>query len=56
MRLVMAEMVLEIDLEAYEEKKLQTVSDVYSLKRQLVPVYQEQRCAGYAFAIRQSVS
>lgn len=41
MRLVMAEMVLEIDLEAYEEKKLQTVSDVYSLKRQLVPVYQE---------------
>ena len=41
MRLVMAEMVLEIDLEAYEEKKLQTVSDAYSLKRQLVPVYQE---------------
>ena len=37
----LAEMVLEIDLEAYEEKKLQTVSDVYSLKRQLVPVYQE---------------
>ena len=41
MRLVMAEMVLEMDMEAYEEKKTEWVTDVYSLNHQVLPVYQE---------------
>ena len=41
MRSVMAEMVLEMDMEAYEEKKTELVTDVYSLNHQVLPVYQE---------------
>ena len=41
MRSVMAEMVLEIDMTAYEEKQVNLAADVYSLKTKLTPVYRE---------------
>lgn len=41
MRSVMAEMVLEIDMTAYEEKQVNLAADVYSLKAKLEPVYHE---------------
>ena len=41
MRSVIAEMVLEIDMTAYEEKHVNLAADVYSLKTKLTPVYRE---------------
>lgn len=41
MRIVAVEIVLDLDFEAYEERALQMISDVYSLERKLTPVYKE---------------
>lgn len=41
MRIIAVEIVLDLDLEAYEERTIQMVSDIYSLNRSLMPVYKE---------------
>ncbi|MGN0204399.1 MAG: SPOCS domain-containing protein [Coprococcus sp.] len=41
MRSVTIEIVLDMDMEAYEENNIQVISDIYSLNRGLLPVYKE---------------
>lgn len=41
MRTIAIEIVLDLDFEAYEERTLQIISDVYSLEQKLTPVYKD---------------
>ncbi len=41
MRCITVEIVLDLDMEAYEESSIQMISDVYSLNRRLIPACEE---------------